>query len=187
MTTAAFLAGASGTAAMSPASAAALPSSSRAVAATPGSPAALTNVYTIRARLPDSANGKYECLDADANHAGAGAQIKINDCNGSNAQKWQSGEINDQPILINLAHGGTALGASSFAVGAVTATKAISVSDHTENWYWDANGVHQFDMYGEWNSQLVLAPIGSYQGARVYIRKLDGSVGLQSWTWIRLS
>lgn len=76
---------------------------------------ALSNVYQIRARL--TSGGAQLCLDADANHVGAGGAVNVVTCNGSNAQQWQFGNLNGYTVYINVGHPGYALAATTLASG----------------------------------------------------------------------
>jgi hypothetical protein len=152
----------------------------------PNSAGALTNVYKIEARLKDS-SGRTLCLDADANHQGAGTAVNLQVCNTNTAQQWQVGSLNNEPISINVHHPGYALASGSLTSGSAMELKAANGNDKTQGWSSAQNADQVV-----WNvntfapNVLVLAQTSVTAGTRVYAKTGNGT-GLQQWVVIRLS
>ena len=146
---------------------------------------ALSNVYQIRARLTQG--GTQLCLDADANHQGAGGAVNVVACNSNNAQKWQFGNLNGYSVYINVGHPGYALAAATLSSGAAMTLKAVNGADATQHWEDDLLYSNNGVIYNQNNRGLVLQPAAISNGSRVYLRPYAGVTGSQSWYVVRLS
>lgn len=148
---------------------------------------ATTSVYNIQTRIPDSRTGKYLCLDADANHAGAGAAVNVVNCSSTNYQKWQLIADNGYPVMVNIGHSGYCLAVSTLTANKAMELKSCSGSDHTVNWHGDIANNYNGAIYNWWVQSLVLDAINLHNGYGVYLENYAGGASSQAWRLIRLS